>query len=134
MKAMQPALILVSYHVSICGGGGEHTCEASVKLSVRGRIIFVVSDGNGPVHALDCAIRKALQSLPALKKRLKTMRLQDYKTHGTDTNHKGTASGTLVILTFAQNGTKWTTASKSTNVIEASLNALIQGYQKVLQS
>jgi 2-isopropylmalate synthase len=94
--------------------------EATVKLNVNGEIIHTVAEGNGPVHALDAALRKAL--LP-LYPQLDAFRLADYKVRILN-GDKGTAATTRVLIE-TQNGTRrWSTVGASTNIIEASWCAL----------
>lgn len=94
--------------------------EATVKVSVDGEILHTAAEGNGPVNALDIALRKALTPLyPALA----NFHLADYKVRILDGNH-GTSATTRVLID-TQNGTKrWTTVGASTNIIEASWRAL----------
>jgi 2-isopropylmalate synthase len=94
--------------------------EATVKLTVRGEVIHTVAEGNGPVNALDTAIRKALLPVyPALE----NFHLADYKVRILNGDH-GTAATTRVLIE-TQNGTKrWNTVGASANIIEASWRAL----------
>ena len=111
-----------------------HISEASIKLTFDGAEFYDVADGNGPVHALDCAIRKALSKLPEFRRKLEKMALSDYEVRVSNPDHKGAAAQTTVRITFSQNGSSWETNSSSTDVIEASLNALLKGFQKVLRT
>lgn len=129
----QTRLCLVSYHVSLRGGGnGAHISEATIKLTLGSDTFYDVADGNGPVHALDCAIRKALSVRPLLRDKLSTMQLLDYRVRVSNPDHQGAAAKTKVCITFSQNGNSWKTSSSSTDVIEASLSALLKGFQRVL--
>jgi 2-isopropylmalate synthase len=97
--------------------------EATVKLSLKGSddIIMEVAEGNGPVNAMDAAIRKALA--PHHKK-LKDMWLSDYKVRIL-TPQDGTAAITRVMIESTDSkGRRWTTIGVSANVIDASFNAL----------
>lgn len=101
--------------------------EATIKLSVPekagdGGLIMTVAEGNGPVNALDAAIRKALL---ATYPRLKTMRLVDYKVRIL-TPQEATAALTRVMIESedSKTGRRWTTIGVSHNVIDASFNAL----------
>jgi 2-isopropylmalate synthase len=96
--------------------------EATVKVRVPGsdEILHTAAEGNGPVNALDKALRKAL--LPHYPT-LANFQLADYKVRILDSNH-GTSALTRVLID-TQNGTKrWTTVGASTNIIEASWRAL----------
>jgi 2-isopropylmalate synthase len=94
--------------------------EATVKVKVEGEIQHTAAEGNGPVHALDLALRKALTPrYPALA----AFQLADYKVRILDGDN-GTAATTRVLID-TQNGTKrWSTVGAGTNIIEASWRAL----------
>ena len=90
--------------------------EATVKVRVCNEIYHEVSDGNGPVNALDLALRKALiRVYPALER----MALQDYKVRILDS--RSTAGDRL-----------WSTVGASTNIIEASWRALYDSFEYFL--
>jgi 2-isopropylmalate synthase len=96
--------------------------EATVKVRLPGseEVLHTVAEGNGPVNALDNAMRKALsQHYPVLEK----FQLADYKVRILDSDN-GTSAVTRVLID-TQNGTKrWTTVGASANIIEASWRAL----------
>lgn len=94
--------------------------EATIKMKLMGKSLMTVAEGNGPVNALDKALRKALSSK---FKSLKQMRLVDYKvriipSHGTD------ALTRVWIESADDEGNSWCTIGVSANVIDASYNAL----------
>ncbi len=94
--------------------------EATMKLRVGDQIFHTAAEGNGPVNALDAALRKAL--VPVYP-RLAEFDLADYKVHILD-GDAGTAATTRVLIDV-QNGTRrWSTVGASTNIIEASWYAL----------
>ncbi|QJE73141.1 citramalate synthase [Aerophototrophica crusticola] len=95
--------------------------EATTKLEVAGESLMTVAEGNGPVNALDQALRKALiPAYPALE----GMRLVDYKVRIL-TPQDGTKAVTRVMIESADaTGHRWTTVGVSANVIDASFNAL----------
>ena len=98
--------------------------EATVTLQVGGENKFEVANGNGPVNALDLALRKAL--LPVYPQ-LEDMRLVDYKVRIL-TPQAGTEAVTRVMVESADaNGRRWTTVGVSPNIIDASYNALHDG-------
>jgi 2-isopropylmalate synthase len=105
--------------------------EATVSLEVGGQAKFVVANGNGPVNALDMAVRKALVPIYP---QLEDMRLVDYKVRIL-TPQAGTRAVTRVMIESADaNGRRWTTVGVSTNIIDASFNALYDGITwKLLQ-
>ena len=95
--------------------------EATIKVDVKGDRHMTVAEGNGPVNALDNAVRKAL--LPAYPQ-LADMRLVDYKVRIL-TPSEGTKAVTRVIIESADaQNQRWSTVGVSTNVIDASYNAL----------
>ncbi len=95
--------------------------EATIKVEVGGAQRMIVAEGNGPVHALDTALRQALSATyPALEH----MHLADYKVRIL-TPEAGTAAVTRVIIESADDrGRRWSTVGVSTNVIDASYAAL----------
>ncbi len=95
--------------------------EAVLKLKVEGKSKLTVSEGNGPVNAMDKALRKALvKSYPKLKQ----MQLVDYKVRIL-TPEQGTEAVTRVLIESADaKGNRWSTVGVSSNVIDASYNAL----------
>jgi 2-isopropylmalate synthase len=95
--------------------------EATIKVEVGGAQRMIVAEGNGPVNALDTALRQALSAtFPALEH----MHLADYKVRIL-TPEAGTAAVTRVIIESVDDqGRRWSTVGVSTNVIDASYNAL----------
>jgi 2-isopropylmalate synthase len=99
--------------------------EASVKVQIGDKIFHEVSDGNGPVNALNKALRKALEvNYPTLK----DVHLVDYKVRILDT-HMATAATTRVLIDFSDGRNRWTTVGASANIIEASWQALADGLE-----
>jgi len=99
----------------------ETLSEATMKVTVDGELHMTVAEGNGPVNALDNALRKAL--LPAYPQ-LADMQLVDYKVRIMETS-AGTAAVTRVMVESSdQSGRRWSTVGASGNVIEASYQAL----------
>ncbi len=94
--------------------------EGNVKLRVNGEIVHTVAEGNGPVNALDNALRKALRTYYAT---IDTFQLEDYKVRILDGN-AGTAATTRVLIDTANHVERWSTVGASTNIIEASWLAL----------
>jgi 2-isopropylmalate synthase len=95
--------------------------EATIKVEVGGAVRMIVAEGNGPVHALDTALRQALSGgYPALEH----MHLADYKVRIL-TPEAGAAAVTRVIIESAdERGRRWSTVGVSTNVVDASYAAL----------
>jgi len=94
--------------------------EATVKVRVGEQIWHTAAEGNGPVNALDAALRKAL--IPAYP-RLADFRLVDYKVHIIDSG-AGTEAVTRVLIDTQNSGRRWSTVGASPNIIEASWLAL----------
>jgi 2-isopropylmalate synthase len=107
------------------GGEGEPITEAIVKLSVGGESRLTVAEGDGPVHALDGALRSALEGFyPALK----SLRLVDYKVRIVNPS-AGTAARTCVVIESTDGEEVWGTVGVSENIIEASWQALIESIE-----
>jgi 2-isopropylmalate synthase len=95
--------------------------EATIKLSVKGIPEHTAAEGNGPVSALDAALRKALdQFYPNLK----TMSLRDYKVRILE-GTAGTSAKTRVLITSGDGHETWGTVGVGHNIIEASWQALV---------
>jgi len=95
--------------------------EATIKVKIDGKIRLSVAEGNGPVNALDSALRKSLsRKYPVLK----DIRLSDYKVRIL-TPSAGTKAITRVqIESMDKNGDKWTTIGVSENIVDASYRAI----------
>lgn len=107
---------------------GEAMTEATVKLRVQDNIIHTVAEGNGPVNALDNALRKALeQFFPAIHE----MYLSDYKVRVLS-EHEATASKVRVLIESTDGKDSWSTVGVSSNVIEASWEALLDSMKYIL--
>jgi 2-isopropylmalate synthase len=102
--------------------------EATVKVRLGDKVIHTAAEGNGPVNALDGALRKALEdAYPALS----LVRLNDYKVRILD-SESGTSAQVRVLID-SKNGTRrWSTVGASTNIIEASWNALADSMEYAL--
>ena len=105
---------------------------ATVKLAVNGQDILEAAEGNGPVDALDAALRKALVNFYP---QIAEFELTDYKVRILDGN-SGTAAKTRVLVESRNGHQRWTTVGVSTNILEASYQAVVEGleYGLVLQS
>jgi len=106
----------------------ELYCEATIKVEVDGRIEHTAANGNGPVAALDNALRKALEKFyPEIKE----MHLSDYKVRVL--NEKGGTGAMVRVLVDQKNNTEhWGTVGVSTNIIEASWQAMVDGIEFML--
>ncbi|MCL1967716.1 MAG: citramalate synthase [Fibromonadales bacterium] len=105
------------------GEDGVHVSEASVKLQIGEKIIHEVSEGDGPVNALDRALRKALiEHFPSIN----AVKLDDYKVRVLGSK-VGTDASVRVWITFGDGKEYWHTAGVSTNILEASWLAILDG-------
>ncbi|HNQ87005.1 MAG TPA: citramalate synthase [Verrucomicrobiota bacterium] len=119
---------VLAYHVSMRRDGLEHVCEATVKVRVGDQDAHTVADGDGPVNALDGALRQALaRFFPRLRK----IRLTDYKVRILD-SMTGTAAKTRVLIESSDGRREWGTVGVSENIIEASLQALVDSMEYAL--
>src|SRR3954465_7594872 len=100
--------------------GRELLAEATVKVEVEGEVLHTAADGNGPVNALDAALRKALSAFyPGLDE----VHLVDYKVRILD-GGAATAARTRVIIDSMDGARTWSTMGSDTNIIAASASAL----------
>ncbi len=100
--------------------GRELLAEATVKVEVDGEVLHTAADGNGPVNALDAALRKALSAFyPAID----DVHLVDYKVRILD-GGAATAARTRVIIDSIDGARTWSTMGSDTNIIAASASAL----------
>lgn len=107
------------------GEGQSVFAEAIIKLKVGDKLWFDAAEGNGPVNALDAALRKALLDVyPSLAK----MRLIDYKVRVVDSG-AGTAASTRVNIESCDENESWGTIGVSENIIEASWRALVDAVE-----
>ncbi len=105
--------------------------EATVMVRVGGKVEHTAAVGNGPVNALDNAIRKALETFYP---QLKEMSLQDYKVRVLP-DSPGTGAKVRVLIESKDRHDKWGTVGVSTDIIEASWQALVDGIcYKLLKS
>ena len=102
------------------GSGREMLSEAMVKISVGDQVYHTAAEGNGPVNALDAAVRKALiQHYPSIG----AIKLVDYKVRIID-SAAGTGANGRVLIESTDGERIWTTVGSSTDIIEASWLAL----------
>ncbi|HXH83334.1 MAG TPA: citramalate synthase [Candidatus Tectomicrobia bacterium] len=128
----RPYFTLEAYRVIVeeQGEHGEPVAEATVRLRVKGTLQHTAGSGNGPVNALDHALRKALQdAYPGLEE----LRLLDYKVRILDET-KGTAAKTRVLITSGDGHETWGTVGVADNIIEASWQALVDSVEYKLRA
>jgi 2-isopropylmalate synthase len=102
--------------------------EATVKVRVGPKIMHTVADGNGPVNALDAALRKALIDVYP---QLSSVSLIDYKVRILDSDN-ATAATTRVLIDTKSGTRRWSTVGASTNIIDASWRALVDSMEYAL--
>ncbi|WP_156754102.1 citramalate synthase [Actinokineospora pegani] len=112
--------VILDHHI-----GGEVVSEATVKVHVAGHRVIATAEGNGPVHALDAALRQALAPhLPWVH----DLELTDYKvrilTGGPRATQHGTDAVTRVLVQSSDRELEWTTVGVHGNIVEASWLAL----------
>ena len=128
----KPHFERLNFHVTVEAGAENHsnghpvvTTEATVKLRVDGAVRHEVAEGDGPVNALDAALRKALrEAYPTLDE----MSLVDYKVRVIN-SEAATAAGVRVIIESRDDRDVWGTIGVSENIIEASWIALVDSIE-----
>ena len=122
-----PLFDLLEYHCSYrhTGDGRWDKCEATAKLKISGQESYQVAEGDGPVNALDAALRKALRPFhPAID----GIHLEDYKVRIIN-GQQGTAARTRVLITSTDGHQSWGTVGASDNIIQASWLALVDSFE-----
>ena len=105
--------------------GGETTTEATIKLLVKGQRVISTAEGNGPVNALDKALRQAIgPHYPELEE----IHLSNYKVRILD-EHRATAATTRVLIDSTDSKRVWGAVGVGENIIEASWQALVDGLE-----
>ncbi|HTQ04214.1 MAG TPA: citramalate synthase [Polyangiaceae bacterium] len=122
----QPLFVVQDYETRVGRrGGGETYAEATVKLRVGTHLFHTAAEGNGPVSALDAALRKALTPVyPALA----SIHLADYKVRILD-GKDGTEATTRVLIDSQYEQETYSTVGASPNIILASLEALVDAVE-----
>lgn len=108
---------------------GSFAAESSLKVKVGDRETYVIAEGNGPVNAQDNALRNAMAAFfPSIS----CIQLINYKVSIAEAA-QGTASAVRTFIEFSDGRHNWITVGVSTNILEASKSALIDGYDYYLQ-
>jgi 2-isopropylmalate synthase len=125
-RGREPAFELVDYIALVQQHRDQApSCEATVKVRIDDEVVHTVAVGNGPVNAIDAAMRKALS--PSFPETANTQ-LYDYKVRvldGTD----GTAAVVRVLIESGDHQQRWSTVGCSSNIIEASWTALADAFE-----
>ena len=126
MGTYRKSFDLMKYHIVVeRNPAGDMITEATVKLQVDGKTEHVVSEGDGPVNALDGALRKALEPFYP---NIKDMTLIDYKVRVVNAR-AGTAAKVRVIIESRDAEDLWGTVGVSENIVEASWHALVDSIE-----
>ena len=128
----RPYFELDAYRVIVEEQNATHepVAEATVRVRVKGMLEHTAAAGNGPVDALDHALRKALEEFYP---NLREMKLLDYKVRILDES-KGTAAKTRVLVTSGDGRETWGTVGVADNIIEASWQALVDSIEYKLRA
>jgi 2-isopropylmalate synthase len=122
----RPVFELVDFLVNVEHRTGRGIfSEAMVKVRVDGELHHTAAEGDGPVDALDLALRKALAGRHP---QIAELHLADYKVRILD-GQNGTAAVTRVLVDMQRGGKRWSTVGASTNIIEASWLALVDAVE-----
>jgi 2-isopropylmalate synthase len=124
--AYEPLFHLIDFMVMVEDRKGRgQLSEAMVKVDLDGDIIHTAAEGNGPVNALDLALRKALHPrYPQVSE----FQLADYKVRILD-GVNGTAATTRVLIDTQNGSQRWSTVGAGTNIIQASWLALVDSFE-----
>jgi 2-isopropylmalate synthase len=123
--AYKPLFERATYRVITEESDGAFVTEATVKVWLNGVVVHTVAEGDGPVNALDAALRKALEpEYPALK----SMRLVDYKVRVVNPR-EATAARVRVTIESRNGDAVWGTVGVHENIIEASWRALVESFE-----
>lgn len=118
---------VLDFHVICSNGGTEGSAQAYIKIAVDGREEINAAEGDGPLNALDNALRKALM---VFYPELQNMRLRDFKVRVLDSG--GTASTVRVLIESTDGKNVWTTVGVNSNIIRACFRALCDSVEYFL--
>ncbi len=123
--ALQESLVVAHDQDSLRAADASHQVEASVKVRVGPNLVHTAATGNGPVEALDGALRRALTShFPILAQ----VQLVDYRVRVID-GDRGTGATVRVSIDSSDGDRVWTTVGCSPNILHASALALVDSYE-----
>lgn len=127
--AYVPPFELIDYMVLVQRRRGRGLmAEATVKVRVGPKLMHTAAEGNGPVNALDSALRRALIDVYP---QLSSVKLVDYKVRILDSDN-ATAAMTRVLIDTKSDARRWSTVGASTNIIDASWRALADSMEYAL--
>ncbi|HVJ92001.1 MAG TPA: alpha-isopropylmalate synthase regulatory domain-containing protein, partial [Labilithrix sp.] len=116
---------LVDYKVLVGQAGDGTFADAAIKVRIDGVVHHTAAEGNGPVSALDAALRKALVTAYP---QIANIQLEDYKVRILD-GRDGTSATTRVLVDHGNGRDRWTTVGASPNIVVASIMALSDGIE-----
>ncbi len=118
---------LLEYHISLrkTPSRNYESCEATVRISVNGEAAYTVAEGDGPVNALDAALRAALVKFYP---QIAAIKLTDYKVRIVNSS-SGTEAKVRVFIESSDGVHSWNTVGVSTNIVEASWIALVDSIE-----
>src|SRR5690606_283452 len=122
----EPPFVVRDFHATVGKRYGiDMYAEATVKVAVDDQVLLTAGEGNGPVSAIDAALRNALAPFyPGLA----AIHLADYKVRILD-GREGTESTTRVLIDSRSPHGSWSTVGASSNIIEASVMALVDSFE-----
>jgi len=130
LKQRKTFFDLEGFRVIVENREGKLISEATIKLKVKGNLVHTAAEGEGPVNAMDNALRKALEpTYPGLRR----MHLVDFKVRVLESKD-GTAAKVRVFIESQDQKMAWGTVGVSTNIIEASWEALMDSIEYKLHS
>ncbi|MDB6017005.1 MAG: 2-isopropylmalate synthase [Pedosphaera sp.] len=125
LKHEEPPFRVEGYETTVRRDRAISICQATIKVLVNGEAAHTVAEGDGPVNALDSALRAALiRFYPQVKK----IQLTDYKVRILD-SATGTGARTRVLIESTDGHEEWGTVGVNDNLIEASLGALVDSME-----
>lgn len=128
LRHEEPPFKVEGYETTVRRDCSSSVCQATVKVLVKGEAAHTVAEGDGPVNALDSALRSALvRFYPQIKK----VQLTDYKVRILD-SASGTEAKTRVLIESTDGKREWGTVGVHDNIIEASLQALVDSMEYAL--
>ena len=123
-----PPFVVDAYNVAVRSDADRSVCEAVVKVRVGTESEHRVAEGDGPVNALDAALRSALVRY---YRQLEQVKLTDYKVRIID-SRSGTAARTRVLIESSDGTNEWGTVGVHDNIVQASLQALVDSLEYAL--
>ncbi len=122
----EPPFKVDAYHVTMRMDHDFAICQATIKVQVGEEVEHTVAEGDGPVNALDAALRRGLMRF--FPRQLKPVQLTEYKVRILDSSG-GTAAKTRVFIESTDGRESWSTVGAHDNIVEASLRALIDSFE-----